>query len=81
MAPKGRDDDVRIIAGFALGSILTAIMILVVVIAPPATIGPSEGELAPDLVQTHIAVLIGKISDFQILLIMNGMLMNKENGY
>jgi hypothetical protein len=48
LAPKGRDDDVRIIAGFALGSILTAIMILVVVIAPPATIGPSEGELAPD---------------------------------
>jgi len=48
LAPKGRDDDVRIVAGFALGSILTAIMILVVVIAPPATIGPSEGELAPD---------------------------------
>jgi|TARA_B100001996_G_scaffold322495_1_gene267326 hypothetical protein len=48
LAPKGRDDDVRIIAGFALGSILTVIMILVVIIAPPATIGPSEGELAPD---------------------------------
>ena len=48
LAPKGRDDDVRIIAGFALGSILTARLILVDVIAPPATIGPSEGELAPD---------------------------------
>jgi thiol-disulfide isomerase/thioredoxin len=48
LAPKGRDDDVRWIAGFALGSILTVIMILVVIIAPPATIGPSEGELAPD---------------------------------
>jgi thiol-disulfide isomerase/thioredoxin len=48
LAPKGRDDDVRWIAGFVLGSILTVIMILVVIIAPPATIGPSEGELAPD---------------------------------
>lgn len=48
LAPKGRDDDVRWVAGFALGSILTVIMILVVIIAPPATIGPSEGELAPD---------------------------------
>ena len=48
LAPKGRDDDVRMIAGFAVGSILTVIMILVVMIAPPATIGPSEGELAPD---------------------------------
>ena len=48
LAPKGRDDDVRYIAGFALGSILTAIIILVGAIAPPATIGPSEGELAPD---------------------------------
>ena len=48
LTPKGRDDDVRMIAGFAIGSILTVIMILVVIIAPPATIGPSEGELAPD---------------------------------
>jgi|TARA_B110000263_G_scaffold249078_1_gene265582 thiol-disulfide isomerase/thioredoxin len=48
LAPKGRDDDVRWVAGFALGSILTVIIILVVIIAPPATIGPSEGELAPD---------------------------------
>jgi hypothetical protein len=48
LAPKGRDDDVRYLAAFALGSILTVMMILIVVIAPPATIGPSEGELAPD---------------------------------
>ena len=48
LAPKGKDEDVRIVAGFALGSILTALMILVVIIAPPATVGPSEGELAPD---------------------------------
>ena len=48
LAQKGRDDDVRIIAGFVLGSILTVIMLLVVIIAPPVTIGPSEGELAPD---------------------------------
>ena len=50
LTQKGRDDDVRIIAGFALGSILTVIMLLVVIIAPPATIGPSEGELAPDFI-------------------------------
>ena len=48
MVQKGRDDDVRIIAGFTLGSILTVLMLLIVMIAPPATIGPSEGELAPD---------------------------------
>lgn len=50
LTQKGKDDDVRIIAGFALGSILTVIMLLVVIIAPPATIGPSEGELAPDFI-------------------------------
>ena len=33
LTQKGRDDDVRIIAGFALGSILTVIMLLVVIIA------------------------------------------------
>ncbi len=48
LAKKGRDDDVRVISGFILGSILTVIMLVVVIIAPPATIGPSEGELAPD---------------------------------
>ena len=46
LVQKGRDDDVRLIAGFTLGTILTVIMLLIVIIAPPATIGPSEGELA-----------------------------------
>ena len=81
LTPKGRDDDVRMIAGFAIGSILTVIMILVVIIAPPATIGPSEGELAPDLARMLIPVPVGKISGYQILLIMSGMKENKANGY
>ena len=47
-APKGRDDDVRLMAALATFGVTSIILMAVMLLAPVVKVGPSEGELAPD---------------------------------
>ena len=47
---KGLDEDVRMMAALAAVGVISIVLFSVFIISPPATIGPNEGELAPDFV-------------------------------
>ena len=47
-APKGRDDDVRLMAALVTFGVASMILMAVMLLAPVVKVGPSEGELAPD---------------------------------
>lgn len=47
---KGKDEDVRLMAALAAVGVISIVLFSVFIISPPATIGPNEGELAPDFV-------------------------------
>jgi len=47
-APKGRDDDVRLMAALVTFGVTSMILMAVMFLAPVVKVGPSEGELAPD---------------------------------
>ncbi len=47
-APKGRDDDIRLMAALVTFGVTSMILMAVMLLAPVVKVGPSEGELAPD---------------------------------
>ena len=47
-APKGKDEDVRLMAALATFGVTSIGFFSVILLAPPIKVGPSEGELAPD---------------------------------
>ena len=47
-APKGRDNDVRPMAALVTFGVSSSVLMAVMLLAPMAKVGPSEGELAPD---------------------------------
>ena len=47
-APKGKDEDVRLMAALITFGVTSIVFFSVIFLAPPVKVGPSEGELAPD---------------------------------
>ena len=50
LAPKGKDEDVRMTAGLITAGVVSIVIVASMFIAPPANVGPEEGSLAPDFV-------------------------------
>ena len=63
-APKGRDDDIRLMAALVTFGVTSMILMAVMLLAPVVKVGPSEGELAPDFsVQAYSG---GEWGDFRL---------------
>ena len=63
-APKGKDEDVRLMAALATFGVTSIVFFSVILLAPPVKVGPSEGELAPDF--TAQAYSGGSWNDFRL---------------
>ncbi|MDP6318095.1 MAG: TlpA disulfide reductase family protein [Candidatus Thalassarchaeaceae archaeon] len=50
--PKGKDDDVRLIAALATMGIVTIVGLAAILVSPPVKVGPLEGEIAPDFIES-----------------------------
>ena len=50
LEPKGKDEDVRMMAGLITAGVVSIVLVASMFIAPPANVGPEEGSLAPDFV-------------------------------
>ena len=50
LEPKGKDEDVRIMAGLITAAVVSIVIVASMFIAPPANVGPEEGSLAPDFI-------------------------------
>ena len=50
LEPKGKDEDVRMMAGLITAGVVSIVIVASMFIAPPANVGPEEGSLAPDFV-------------------------------
>ena len=48
--PKGKDEDVRTMAGLFTAGIISLVVVISVILAPIPQVGPDEGNLAPDFI-------------------------------
>jgi len=49
--PKGKDEDVRVIALLATLGVVTIVGLAAIIVSPPVKVGPLEGEIAPDFIE------------------------------
>ena len=64
-APKGKDEDVRLMAALATFGVTSIVFFSVILLAPPVKVGPSEGELAPDFTARRTMEEVGTTSACQ----------------
>ncbi len=48
--PKGRDDDIRLMAALITSGVVSIVILAAMIISPPVKVGPDEGSFAPDFI-------------------------------